>query len=68
MFGAFFDQRPWYYRSVFYAVGFGVLSYFVSGDTVGLAIVGGVFFSALMTALDLLWVSPRRKKREQKSG
>ena len=40
----FFDQRPWYFRSAYYAVGFGVLSYLFSGNSVEWAIVAGVFF------------------------
>ena len=40
----FFDQRPWYFRSAYYAIGFGVLSYLFSGNSVEWSIVAGVFF------------------------
>jgi hypothetical protein len=63
VFRAFFDRHPWYYRSVFYAVGFSLLTLLISGDSVAWAVAGGVLFSVFMTALDLLWVLPRRGNR-----
>ena len=40
-------RQPWLF--IYYAVGFGVLSYVVSGDSVGLAVVGGLMFATLMS-------------------
>ena len=63
MFREFFDRHPWYYRSVFYAVGFSLLTFVISGDSLAWSIAGGVLFSVFMTMFDLLWVLPRRDKR-----
>ena len=64
----FFDQRPWYFRSAYYAIGFGVLSYLFSGNSVEWSVVAGVFFSVLMTTLDLFWALRRRRKQAREAG
>ena len=66
--GEFFDRKPWYYRSVFYAVGFGVLSFLLSDNTVTWAVVGGLLFSAAMTTFDLVWLVPRRRRPARRTS
>ena len=49
-------QQPWIF--VYYAVGFGGLTYLVQGKSVGTAVFGGLLFALLMS----LWRGGRQRR------
>jgi hypothetical protein len=49
-------RQPW--RFVYYGVGFGVVSFVVSGGDLGRALLGGVLFATLLS----LWDAYRQRR------
>jgi hypothetical protein len=59
--GAFFDARPWYFRFAYYALAFGIGSFFLLSDrSAEWAAVSGLAFATLMTLFDGLWRRMRK--------
>ncbi len=54
-------QQPWVF--VYYAVGFGGLTYLVQGESVGMAVFGGLLFALLMS----LWRGGRQRRLHKRN-
>jgi hypothetical protein len=54
-------RQPWLF--VYYAVGFGAVSYLISHTSIGLAIFAGLLFAVLMS----IWGERRRRRLAKQS-